>query len=209
MTKTQIKRRELIYGIGEVLPPSQRPSLTIKDAKKGSYLSVKGETCFVEEVATYTEVKWDSFSKKKQDYLITELTLFNISTGEKLYVEWEEDDDIECCITTKELSLRDFKYDGVTASREIVEEIADEEEGELLHTPSGKAFYYSEDDTYAALYNSDKYTDIPVRMYEFESDNGDYLTIEFWYDDNEDIKPSKEAYLSKDLDIHDIGILKV
>lgn len=208
ITKNQVKRREVISTMRDLIPKGQRTAYSIKDLKKGSFLAIGKKSYLVEGVGVYTEVKWKDFSPKKSDYVVTELELFCITTGETVYVEWEEDDSVEAYITTEVLSMRDVKFEGSSATRRDVEYIADEEEGDL-YVPGRGDFWYDDDSSYAALYNSDKYDDVPVRMYEFGGDGEDCLTVEFWYDDKGDSKPGREAFISRELDLRTLEVLKV
>lgn len=125
-----------------------------------------------------------------------------------MFLEWEEDDTVEAYITTKEVSLRDIRSGGIHINKKMIENISEEEEGDLTVSGAG-SFWYDEDSTYAALYNSEKHTDVPVKMFEFGGDGKDQLTVEFWYDDASDAKPDREAYLSQEFDLKTIEVLKV
>lgn len=208
MTSNQVKRREVISTMRNLIPKDERSAYSIKNLQKGSFLSIGRKSYLVESVGTYTEVKWKNFAAKKSQYVVTELELFCVTTGETIYIEWEEDDTVEAYITTSVLSIRDVKLDGSSVKRSDVEYIANEEEGVLSVSGKG-SFWYDDDSSYAALYNSEKYTDIPVRMYEFSGEHDDQLTVEFWYEEEGDSKPEREAYISKELNLRTLEVLKV
>jgi len=194
-------------GLTQLLTRSDRRSYGIKELKTGSAFIEGGLAYVVTDVMTYEEVRWKDFSRKKQPYVVTELKTFCISNGATVYFEWEEDDTVEATVTTRALDLKELRIGGTTATRDAIEAIADEEDGEV--TFDGNVYYYEEEDTYAALFFSEKLQEVPVRMFAFESDRGEYLTIELWYDDKEDAKPSKEAYLSRDFHHETIEVIKI
>jgi len=208
MLKDTLKQcRTYIAGLNNLIPADDRHKYGIKDLIKNSYLSIGKENYIVIDVSTYLEVKWSNFKKKKSDYIITELKLFSLSSGEIKFVEWEEDDFIEAYVTTKTLNLRDIQYNGLKVTKNILDEIAEKEEGILSF--NNTKFYYEEEDTFAALYNSDKHSNIPVRIFEFYSNRGESLSVECWYDDNEDSKPEKEAFLSTELNLDTVSVLQL
>ncbi|MEA1955350.1 MAG: DUF4178 domain-containing protein [Campylobacterota bacterium] len=207
LSKVQQKRREYIAGLNQLIPLSKQHQYTIKDLKKGSYLSIGKENFTVLSTSTYLETKWENFKKKKNDYYITELELFCIGSGEVRYIEWEEDDEIEAYITTGVLALKSLKHQNKPVTKKTLDNIAENEEGIL--TVNGVEYHYDDEDTFSALYNSDKHTDIPVRVFEFYCDNAKSLSVEFWYDDNDDIKPEKEAFFSEELNLTTLTVLQL
>lgn len=186
--------------------PSQRVcKQDIRQLKKGGYLEIKGNTFLVSDVFRYLEVKWSSFKKKKSEYWVTELQLVNVLTGEKTFIEWEFDDELEVSQTVAEVQLKDLTENGKPISRQTLDDIAEEEHGILKY--NGQKYHYIEDDTWAALFYRNT-TDEPlqVRMYEFKGDDGSYLTLELWED--EDSKPEREAFISKELLVSAINLLQ-
>jgi len=178
----------------------------IRQIKKGGYIEIKGNTYLVSEVFRYLEVKWSSFKKKKSEYWVTELQLLNILTGEKTFIEWEFDDELEVSQTLSEVQLKDLTENGKPLTRNMLDEIAEEESGVIKH--KGKNFHYVEDDTWAALFYRNT-TDEPlqVRLYEFKSDDGECLTLELW--EEEDSKPEREAFISQELAASAINVLQI
>lgn len=207
LSKVQQKRREYIAGLDKLIPLSKQHQYGIKDLKKGSYLSIDKENFTVLSISTYLETKWENFKKKKNDYIITELELFCLGSGEVRYIEWEEDDVVEAYITTDVLTLKSLKYRNKPVTKAVLDDIAENEEGIL--TVNGTQYHYDDEDTFSALYNSDKHTDIPVRVFEFYCDNAQSLSVEFWYDDNDDLKPEKEAFFSKELNLNTLTVLQL
>lgn len=177
----------------------------IRQVKKGGYLEIKGETYLISEAFRYLEVKWSSFKKKKNEYWVTELQLLNVLTGEKTFIEWEFDDELEISQTVSEVQLKDLTENGKPLTRKILDDIAEEETGIIKY--KGKNFHYIEDDTWAALFYRNT-TDEPlqVRMYEFKGDDGTGLTLELW--EEEDSKPEREAFISQELSASAIKVLQ-
>jgi len=201
------KRLTAIRGLNP-LPTQERHTLDITALKKGGYLELDKQTWQVSNIFLYLDVKWNSFQPRKKDYWVTELELYSLNSGKTMYVEWEIDDELEICQTDALVKMRDIQFEGKSLSRADLEYIADEEEGEVTH--KGIRYEYSEDDTWAGLFikaqNSKE--GIPMRAYEFESDNGKFLTIETWHEDDDE-RPDREAFLSHQIDSHTIGVLQI
>ena len=206
LSQKQKKIQTLLRSLN-VLPKDERKKYTIKDLKKGSFFTFEKVDYYIEEVATYLDVKWKNFSKRKENYFVYEFKSISLNDASIVYFEWEEDDEIECSMTTQTLKIKDISLTNNSNNKislSDLEDIADDEEGKVY--TNDKYYEYSEDDTWAALYSSDKYTDCKVRMYEFYNHN-EYLTIEIWEDDED--KPEKEAFISKEIYYQDIEVLKV
>jgi hypothetical protein len=190
------------------LQPSQLVTTAAKSINKlakGGYIEIDGQTYLVSEVSKYLDVKWKSFKKRKNDYWVTELLLFNLLTGEKKYIEWEIDDELEMSQTLAQIKIKDIAYEGRPITRSNLEEIAEEENGAIRF--DGETFDYIEDDTWAALYHAEKFEEpLQVRMYEFSSDSGKNLTIELW--ENEESKPEREAFISREINLKLVFILQ-
>jgi len=200
------QRLEAIRGLTP-LDEKQCATLDIKSIKQGGYFELNDETYRVESLSQYLDVKWKNFKKRSQDYWITELKLFSLNSGKTVYLEWEEDDELEICQTDKEIKLRDIHFDGKPITHNAIAFIEDEEYGEVQI--NGKTYHYSDDDTWAGLFYADskKEEGIPVRCYEFESDAGDYLTIEMWQQSAKE-RPEREAFLSHSVNSRSINILQ-
>lgn len=200
------QRLNAIRGL-QPLDEVQCSALDIKAVKQGGYFDLNGETYRVETLSQYLDVKWKNFKKRSEDYWVTELKLFSLNTGKTVYLEWEEDDELEISQTNQEIKLRDIRFDGKPITHDAIAFIEDEEYGEVQ--VNGKTYHYSDDDTWAGLFygDSDKEEGVPVRFYEFESDDGDYLTIELWQQSAKE-RPEREAFLSHSVNHRSINILQ-
>lgn len=204
MRNNLVEQFQTVRGISPTLSAKDCKQ-DIRHVKKGGYLEIKSETYLVTQVFRYLEVKWNSFKKKKNEYWATEFQLFNVITGEKTFIEWEFDDELEVSQTVSDVQLRELSENGKPISRKTLDKIAEEEHGILKY--NGMNYYYVEDDTWAALfYRNESDTPLQVRMYEFKGDDGSYLTLELWED--EDSKPEREAYISKELAAASIKVLQ-
>ncbi len=179
--------------------------LNIKKLESNGFLDISGETYKVTKVSRYLDVKWEGFEKRKSDYWVTELELLNLVTGESSYIEWEVDDELEINKTIAEIKMREIEFKNKPLTRKQLEEIADEEFGEVVCR--GKKYQYVEEDTWAALYFKDSNANaLPVRMYAFESDDESYLTVESWEDGDD--RPSREAFISQSVKPQSVVVLQ-
>jgi len=105
----------------------------------------------------------------------------------KVVLEFEKDDVIEYYFSGAPLKRNQWPV-----SPEEVEEMADEEEGEIYF--GGKTFYYEDDYKVKFSRASNPEKEEKAYMYEFETDNGESLTYEKW--DKNDF----EVYFSKPID---------
>jgi len=194
----------------EILPKQERDKLDITALKKGGFVELNNDTWKVINHYRYLDVKWDDFSPRKKDYWVVELELYSLLHGTKTYVEWEVDDELEICLTDSTVKLREISFESKPLTRQKLEYIADEEEGEVKY--KGVNYYYSDDDTWAGLFfrNAEdaksKSNAIRLRAYEFESDAGQYLTIESWQQDDD--KMEREAFTSHAIKSNDLQILQ-
>ncbi|PCI71902.1 MAG: hypothetical protein COB38_04990 [Gammaproteobacteria bacterium] len=194
----------------EVLPLQESQKLDITSIKKGGFIELNNDTWQIVNYYSYLDVKWKDFSPRKKDYWVIELELYSLTKGIKTFVEWEIDDELEVCLTDASIKLRDIKYEGKSLSRKDLAYIEDEEEGEVKF--AGTKYFYSDDDTWAGLFFKSaedakaKTNSTPLRVYEFESDDGQYLTIESWHG-NED-KVEREAFVSHSIKSKDIQVLQ-
>lgn len=198
------QRLDAIRGL-DLSAGAAHASPTLQELREGGYLDINGVTYRVDRLFRYLDVKWSSFKKRKHDYWVIELALFNVLTGQKQYLEWEVDDEIEISETLREVRLAQITVGGRALTRHDLEAIADEEAGTV--TVAGVNYDYSEDDTWAALfYREDDAEPLPVRMYEFVSGSGEGLTIEAWVD--EDDKPEREAFISRSVPLSAVTTLQ-
>lgn len=200
------ERLSAIRGLNP-LPAAERKKLDIRSLKKGGYLELDGQTWLVQNVYLYLDVKWKDFSRRKKDYWVTELELYSLNTAEVRYIEWEFDDNLEVSQTDSIVHLRDIQYDGRHIKYSDLEEIADEEEGEVI--VDGTTFFYVEDDTWAGLFMKagGAKEGTPMRAYEFASKSGKYLTIETWHEEDDD-RPEREAFISHEIKGNVIKVLQ-
>ena len=127
------KQFDAIRSLAPPTPARERHRNSLERVGVGGYLRIQGALYLVREVSVY---------KEKRSHW-TELGLFNLESGESRYLEWEKDDALEISFVGKPLSLKDLDLDS-----DEVEEMADEEEGEIRY--GGKRFSY--DDDYGAHY---------------------------------------------------------
>jgi len=121
----------------------------------------------------------DDEFQKIFDWTGHELKTVCLESGEVHNLEWEEDDEIEVSLTTREIKYSELRYDDgepVARDSDDLDEIA-EKNWEVVHE---KKTYDYEDD-YAARYvqgGGGKHEN--VYFYEFEAEDGDQLSIEVW-----------------------------
>ena len=162
-----------------IIDSSNRHAYNITMLKKGSVFRYDRDIYLVNGVATYKETS-DDFTKER-DCVVTELTLFSLTTGETRYIEWEKDDTIEVCFTTAKVKARDLRsrltYDDGSAVNvdDDADDWADDQETLVF---LGKSYDYVDD--WAARYQSDDGRTHYAYFYEFEADDGTYLTVEAW-----------------------------
>ncbi len=188
------QRLAAIRGLNPA-PLVERQSFDIRHLKKGGYVDWDGQTWLVQNIYLYLDVKWKNFSRRKKDYWVTELELVSLNSAKVRFVEWEYDDELEVSQTDSTVPLRDIQYNGRAIKHRDLEDIAEEEEGNVV--VAGTTYAYVEDDTWAGLFmkpgGSKKGT--PMRAYEFASRKGTYLTIETWHEDDDE-RPEREAFIS-------------
>ncbi|MFK5913801.1 MAG: DUF4178 domain-containing protein [Woeseiaceae bacterium] len=188
-------------------PVADRKSFDIRDLKKGGYVDWDSQTWLVKNVYLYLDVKWKDFSKRKKDYWVTELELYSLNNGQIRFVEWEFDDELEVSQTDSIVALRDIQYDGRSIKHRDLEEISEEEEGEVI--VDGTKYFYVEDDTWAGLFikSGGSKEGIPMRAYEFASQQATYLTIETWHEEDDE-RPEREAFLSHEVKANVFEVLQ-
>lgn len=195
----------------EVLPIDECKKHDIQSVMQGGFIEFKNDTWKVLKLHRYLDVKWKNFAKRKKDYWITQLELLSLTTSEKIFIDWKVDDELEVCLTDAEIKIRDIQYNKKPLTRADIDYIEDEEQGQVNY--NGVVYHYSDDDTWAGLlYESiddakNKVNETPLRVYEFESDDDQYLSVEAWYE-NED-KATREAYLSHSIKSNSIRILQL
>lgn len=167
----------------------ERFKYNIKNIVKGSFVKVLGDLCIVKNVFTYKEGKNEWF----------EYELYSIVKGTTTYIEYEEDDKIEMCITTETFNARELPV-----SMDDIEEMADEEEGSIQLKMN--TYYY--DDDYQANFMREDETKESVYLYEFSNETEDtFLTIEEW--GNKKDGYAYQCFISKTLNDKDLEIISI
>lgn len=187
--------RELVHPI----PPNQRFNFNIALVGKGGFIRFGGKTYRVEDVGIYDETN-EAFTEKTGE-VATELTLFCINDGSTAYLEYEVDDDITTFVTVRKLSFRDLRDDeGALVDEDDLDALCEDEDAIVYE---GVAFFY--DDDWASLYHKGAASPQRVFFYEFESDNGEFITVEEWVaaDGSEDY----QVFLSREIDHRTIEVL--
>jgi hypothetical protein len=164
----------------KIILPAERSRHSIKDVGVGGVLRFEGKNYRVTATGVYRETD-DSFRREKQ-YFVTELTLFCLENGETHFIEWEIDDRLEVCFTTRELAAKALCYDNREAvSFDDMDEMAEEEETLVL---DGVTYDY--DDDWSAKWRASDGRSSCVFMVEFGNARAGWITIEGWSDDGEE-----------------------
>lgn len=197
-------RKAAIRGLAPsaLIPQGERWRKNIKDVREGGYLRFDDKTFMVVDISTYAETD-EKFRKTGSSW--TELRLLCLETGETVWLEWEEDDDIEMYLTLRSLSFRDIRDDeGGSIDDDDLDDLADDQDSITLR---GKTFDY--DDDYGALYKRggkgrDQKGD-KVYFYDFVAADGECITVEEWLEGHD--KYSYELFLSRPLDAASVEIV--
>jgi hypothetical protein len=169
-----------IRRIEHITPQGRRPQYSIKDVGIGGVIRFEKKTYRVTGTSVYRETD-DKFRRDKQ-YLVTELTLFCLETGETNYIEWAVDDTLEISFTKRELHAKDLRYDnGEPVSLDDIDEMAEEEE---ILVFDNVTFNY--DDDWSAKWLSSDGRKSCVFFVEFGSAASGWITVESWSDDGEE-----------------------
>lgn len=126
----RVKMLELIRAMPKPLSKQEQTTVSVKDIKAGGYISLEGDTFFVDCINRYDDGdEW------------FELVIISLTTGKQIYLEWEDDDSLEVYLYDKNFKLRDL---GLTSSNL---EAMDEDENEDAEYPisvDGKTLYYED-----------------------------------------------------------------
>ncbi|MCK5614512.1 DUF4178 domain-containing protein [Candidatus Pacearchaeota archaeon] len=166
-------------GMGNILDPTERLKLSIKDAEIGCCLGFRGKVFLVEGISRYDETKGSKFEKKTGDQVF-ELKLFCLQNGETAYIEWEEDDEVEISLTIQEVTFRELRdEEGASIDEDDLDSMVNEEGCFFLN---GKLYVY--DDDWPTIYyrdaNGEDGEGDNVYMYDLVTSDGEYLSIEEW-----------------------------
>ena len=188
-----------------LIPKGERWKASIKDVREGGYIRFGGKTYRVADVSEYIET--DETFRKKLGFSWKELKLFCLETGETVWLEWEEDDEIEIFVTLQALTFRDLRDDeGGAIDEDDLDPLVDDDEDVVYR---GKTFEY--DDDYGALYKrggkgreqkGDK-----VYFYDFVAKDGECITVEEWSEGKGDF--AYEIFLSRELPTESVEILSI
>ena len=189
-----------------VIPQAARHAVSVTEMKSGGMLRIGVEVFVVTKTATNTEM--DDKFKKKKDYVVTELVLFSLQTGETRYLEWVVDDGVEISLTERKLSQKEISQrltydDGEVIDIDDIDEIA-EKKWEIVF--QGKTYDY--DDDWPAQYQSSDGRVSMVYFYEFGDAKTGWLTVEAWSSDGKESGAWEyEVYVSRDLSPSQIEVL--
>jgi hypothetical protein len=189
--KTKSRLRRQFKALWALPNPQTGRSKSIKAVQEGSVFTLRGLTYQTNQIHRY---------KEGSDWEWWELVCFCINTGEVVYIEWEEDDALEVCLTTHaDLSLSKLN---LTASR--IESVVDEEDS----ISYGGFTYIYEDDCKAKFFKDDQGKGTKVWIVDYEASDGEhYLSLERWK--QEDGTKDWEAHLSVAVDALEIKVLAV
>ncbi|MCI5108430.1 MAG: DUF4178 domain-containing protein [Candidatus Pacebacteria bacterium] len=194
------KSFDRIRRLQKPLSKEEAVNATIKDIKKGGFLEFQGTTYEVISVGLYTETNKDYSQKKK--FFSVELELVDVMSGKTLWMEWEEDDEVEICVSQSRHSLREVRNE----DGDVISDPWDyTDEGECL-VFQGISYWY--DDDWPSVYKREGQDDEDkVYMHDFESENGTCLSIEKWIDDDDTCE--FQVYVSKNVRASEIQILQI
>ncbi len=107
------------------------------------------------------------------------------STEDKVWIDLEEDDGLELTITLKKMKLRD-----VDLNKEKLDEIDDEEDGEIVY--EGEKYYYEDSDRAMYYKYGDENKGERFYYWDFENKAGDkFIGVEKWEDGAYDVSYSE------------------
>ncbi|MGV7222480.1 MAG: DUF4178 domain-containing protein [Nitrospinales bacterium] len=105
---------------------------------------------------------------------------------DKVWIDMEEDDELELAICLKKLKLRD-----VAISKEDLVKMDDDEEGQFQY--DGITFYYEDSDPAVFYRHSDDKNAEKYYYWDFEADSGDkFIGIEQWSNGDYDVSYSEK-----------------
>lgn len=173
MSTESLYRLDRIRQMPKFLPELERVTLTVESVQKGGYVKVDGVIYQVTAKHRYYET-WKEKGKVKSCEWF-ELELESIRTGEKTYLEYERDDELELSMWQKDISLRRI---GVTRSQ--LDEFDDEEEGDFRF--DGRNYEY-DDSGEATFYRNCTGEGENFYYWDFEDSSGhNFIGCEKWGD---------------------------
>ena len=162
-----------------VILESERHAHTIDKVGVGGVIRVGGETFVVQKTATYIET--NEKHTKDRGYVVTELVLFSLKTGETRYIEWALDDELDISFTQRKLTnveLNRELRDDEGAAFDVHEDIDECVDQGWSIRLGGVEYPY--DDDWACRFNSSDGRAHNAHIYEFGSTAVGWLTIEGW-----------------------------
>jgi len=103
----------------------------------------------------------------------------------KVWIDLEVDDELELAITLEKLKLRD-----IALTKKDLDEIDDDEEGELSYR--GTKYYYEDSDEATYYKYGDEAKGERFYYWEFENDDGNkFIGVEKWSDGSYDVSYSE------------------
>jgi len=183
------KRFDAIRKLKNVIPQSERHNYNLLQVEKGGFFRLGGRLYLVQDIYTYEERN----KKGKVTWQWQELELYDIENGMVKYLELEDDDGLEITLSNSEVKIRELH----TNFKNILS-IVDNEEGHIKYKDVS---YYYEDDSKAYFIKSGK--EQVVTLYEFESDENEYITVEAWGNEADEY----EVYHSIPVDEKNVEIL--
>ena len=160
------KRLDVIRSMPQPIPPNDRFRYSVKDVKVGGFIWIKDKVFSIAEQYRY---------KDNGDEWV-EFKLYSCNDGKTLYLEWEEDDELTVSLTSEIIKFKDLNID-----EDDLEEMDEEEEGKIKFR--GKTYSY-EDSYKATFHRGDSAKGDELYIYEFEDEDGKFLTIEEWEGDD-------------------------
>lgn len=159
------KRFDAVSELPQLLPEDQRRNHSITDVRPGGCIKVGATPYRVLERYWYTE----------GSYVWYEVQLYNLTTGEITYLEWEIDDELEVFMESERLSnLADAN---LTPSK--LAEMDDEETGTVTY--NGNTYSY-DDSGIATFYRKEGDTGQEVKYWDLVGPSGMLMGVEKWDD---------------------------
>lgn len=192
--KKQFQTRIDIIRELSPMPEANRHRYDLRNIKTGGYFTFNGENWKVQSISRYQETQWNFQRDKRCE--VWELEVISLKTAEIHFIEWEFDDQLEIHMTENHLKFRDITDENdQRIGKSDLDRLSDQEGGVKY---KGKTYWYDDDESWAAKFFRNNQGNKPerVRFYEFKTKNGDGLTIEAWYDEDErecDIWTSREV----------------
>ena len=178
MNEESSKAMDRLLAKLETADPTEE--LSLKNLRKGSFLKIEDN---------YYEIL--SFSKyiEDEEWEWVEMTVFSVNDGKNLFLEMEEDDEVEFCLTTEvKVPVNEvFKsFDDMVARTKTRDKIVFR----------GKCYRFDEKCT-AMFYKDGSNRPQKVKMFDFTQDEYG-LTIEKWGKGEDDYEISLCQYFDED-----------